>query len=102
MTLQPVLQDFFFPFSDTGTTSATSDDEENEFYDAQEEGGSITSQVEDSSFILKIPMASNRRNSNDANGSSSEGEEPNSETQQVIFVVFRNFNHNQFKYLNKF
>lgn len=71
---------------DTGTTSATSDDEENEFYDAQEEGGSITSQVEDSSFILKIPMASNRRNSNDANGSSSEGEEPNSETQQVILI----------------
>lgn len=74
--------------SDTGTTSATSDDEENEFYDAQEEGGSITSQVEDSSFILKIPMASNRRNSNDANGSSSEGEEPNSETQQVISLFY--------------
>lgn len=47
-------------------------------------------------------MASNRRNSNDANGSSSEGEEPNSETQQVIFVVLGNLNHNQFKYLNKF
>lgn len=64
-------------------TSATSDDEDNEFYDAQEEGTSIASQ-EDSSFILKIPL-SNRRSSNDATGSSSEGEEPKSETQQVNF-----------------
>lgn len=99
MTVDDVINQFYkrelifkwifclFFFADTGTTSATSDDEENEFYDAQEEGGSITSQVEDSSFILKIPMASNRRNSNDANGSSSEGEEPNSETQQVIKLI---------------
>lgn len=62
-------------------TSATSDDEENEFYDAQEDGASIASQG-DSSFILKIPR-STKRNSNDATGSSSEGEEPKSETQQV-------------------
>lgn len=62
-------------------TSATSDDEDNEFYDAQEEGASIASQ-EDNSFILKIPLSA-RRNSNDATGSSSEGEEPKSETQQV-------------------
>lgn len=62
-------------------TSTTSDDEDNEFYDAQEEGASIASQ-EESSFILKIPF-SKRRNSNDATGSSSEGEEPKSETHQV-------------------
>lgn len=67
-------------------TSATSDDEDNEFYDAQEEGGSIASQ-EDSSFILKIPFATTRRSSNDATGSSSEGEEPKSETQQVLVVT---------------
>lgn len=63
-------------------TSATSDDEDNEFYDAQEEGASTNNSQEDSSFILKIPMA-HRRGSNDATGSSSEGEEGNSETQQV-------------------
>lgn len=72
----------YFLFTDP-VTSATSDDEDNEFYDAQEEGTSIASQ-EDSSFILKIPL-SNRRSSNDATGSSSEGEEPKSETQQVNF-----------------
>jgi hypothetical protein len=72
---------FFCQSTDaTGATSA-SDDDENEFYDAQEEGGSIASQ-EDTSFILNIPMSSNqRRLSNDATGSSSEGEE--GETQQV-------------------
>lgn len=66
-------------------TSATSDDEENEFYDAQEDGASIASQG-DSSFILKIPRSA-KRNSNDATGSSSEGEEPKSETQQVLVVT---------------
>ena len=60
-----------------------SEDEDNEFYDAQEEGGSI---AEESSFILKIPV-SHSRNSND--GSSSEGEdEENSETQQVGYVIY--------------
>ncbi|XP_055530806.1 oxysterol-binding protein 1 [Wyeomyia smithii] len=67
-------------------TISASDDEENEFYDAQEEGGSVASQ-EESSFILKIPVAHHRRNSNDATGSSSEGEEGNSETQQVLVVT---------------
>ncbi|XP_055700325.1 oxysterol-binding protein 1 isoform X1 [Phlebotomus papatasi] len=67
-------------------TSATSDDEDNEFYDAQEEGASTNNSQEDSSFILKIPMA-HRRGSNDATGSSSEGEEGNSETQQVLVVT---------------
>ncbi|XP_021708221.1 oxysterol-binding protein 1 isoform X2 [Aedes aegypti] len=67
-------------------TASASDDEDNEFYDAQEEGGSVASQ-EDSSFILKIPVAHHRRNSNDATGSSSEGEEGNSETQQVLVVT---------------
>lgn len=76
---------FTFFFTDP-VTSATSDDEDNEFYDAQEEGTSIASQ-EDSSFILKITR-STRRNSNDATGSSSEGEEPKSETQQVKIVNF--------------
>lgn len=74
---------FFFEL-DT-VTSTTSDDEDNEFYDAQEEGTSVAS-IEDSSFILKIPIG-NRRNSNnnaDATGSSSEGDEPKSETHQVI------------------
>ncbi|XP_058829798.1 oxysterol-binding protein 1 isoform X2 [Topomyia yanbarensis] len=66
--------------------TSASDDEDNEFYDAQEEGGSVASQ-EDSSFILKIPVAHHRRNSNDATGSSSEGEEGNSETQQVLVVT---------------
>uniref|UniRef100_A0A1B0D5L2 Uncharacterized protein n=1 Tax=Phlebotomus papatasi TaxID=29031 RepID=A0A1B0D5L2_PHLPP len=66
-------------------TSATSDDEDNEFYDAQEEGASTNNSQEDSSFILKIPMA-HRRGSNDATGSSSEGEEGNSETQQDNFL----------------
>ncbi|XP_065078582.1 oxysterol-binding protein 1 isoform X2 [Ochlerotatus camptorhynchus] len=66
--------------------TSASDDEDNEFYDAQEEGGSVASQ-EDSSFILKIPVANHRRNSNDATGSSSEGEEGNSETQQVLVVT---------------
>ncbi|XP_038107720.1 oxysterol-binding protein 1 isoform X2 [Culex quinquefasciatus] len=70
-------------------TTSASDDEDNEFYDAQEEGGSVASQ-EDSSFILKIPVAHHhhhRRNSNDATGSSSEGEDGNSETQQVLVVT---------------
>ncbi|XP_053689431.1 oxysterol-binding protein 1 isoform X2 [Sabethes cyaneus] len=66
--------------------TSASDDEDNEFYDAQEEGGSVASQ-EESSFILKIPVAHHRRNSNDATGSSSEGEEGNSETQQVLVVT---------------
>uniref|UniRef100_A0A182ML83 Oxysterol-binding protein n=1 Tax=Anopheles culicifacies TaxID=139723 RepID=A0A182ML83_9DIPT len=73
---------------DNATTSA-SDDEDNEFYDAQEEGGTGTLQ-EDSSFILNIPVTTHhnhRRNSNDATGSSSEGEEGNSETQQVLVVA---------------
>ncbi|EAA05572.4 AGAP010893-PA, partial [Anopheles gambiae str. PEST] len=63
--------------------TSASDDEDNEFYDAQEEGGSVTQ--EDSSFILNIPVTTHhnhRRNSNDATGSSSEGEDGNSETQQ--------------------
>lgn len=75
---------FFFSYIDT-VTSTTSDDEDNEFYDAQEEGTSVAS-TEESSFILKIPFG-NRRNSKnnaDATGSSSEGDEPKSETQQVI------------------
>uniref|UniRef100_A0A1Q3F391 Oxysterol-binding protein n=2 Tax=Culex TaxID=53527 RepID=A0A1Q3F391_CULTA len=70
-------------------TTSASDDEDNEFYDAQEEGGSVASQ-EDSSFILKIPVAHHhhhRRNSNDATGSSSDGEDGNSETQQVLVVT---------------
>ncbi|XP_052861291.1 oxysterol-binding protein 1 isoform X3 [Anopheles cruzii] len=65
--------------------ASASDDEDNEFYDAQEEGGSVASQ-EESSFILNIPVSmhhNHRRNSIDATGSSSEGEEGNSETQQV-------------------
>lgn len=66
--------------------TSASDDEDNEFYDAQEEGGSVASQ-EESSFILKIPFTHHRRNSNDATGSSSEGEEGNSETQQVLVVT---------------
>lgn len=79
----------FFFVDAAGTTSA-SDDEENEFFDAQE-GASIASQ-EDSSFVLKIPLSSHRRNSNtDATGSSSEGEEGSSGTQQVMhFHCFRN------------
>lgn len=80
-----ILIKTFFLFVSDATASA-SDDEDNEFYDAQEEGGSVASQ-EDSSFILKIPVAHHRRNSNDATGSSSEGEEGNSETQQVSFVM---------------
>lgn len=65
----------------TGATSA-SDDDENEFFDAQE-GASIASQ-EDQSFVIKIPLSTHRRNSNqDVTGSSSEGEEGSSETQQV-------------------
>lgn len=67
------------------TTSTTSDDEDNEFYDAQAEGGSIASQ-EDSSFILKIPLG-NRRDSEDGAGSSSESEETKSETKQVLVVA---------------
>jgi hypothetical protein len=58
-------------------TDVQSEDEDNEFYDAQEEGGSI---AEESSFILKIPL-SHSRNSND--DSSSEEDDENSETQQV-------------------
>ncbi|XP_040170390.1 oxysterol-binding protein 1 isoform X4 [Anopheles arabiensis] len=68
--------------------TSASDDEDNEFYDAQEEGGSVTQ--EDSSFILNIPVTTHhnhRRNSNDATGSSSEGEDGNSETQQVLVVA---------------
>lgn len=69
----------------TGATSA-SDDDENEFFDAQE-GASIASQ-EDQSFVLKIPLSSHRRNSNqDVTGSSSEGEEGSSETQQVSAMI---------------
>lgn len=84
--------------ADTVTSNASEDDDEdNEFYDAQEEGGSIASQ-EDSSFILKIPISSaavrrtsnavvvgggNSAAGNDATGSSSEGDEPKSETHQV-------------------
>lgn len=73
---------------DTVTSATSDDDEDNEFYDAQEEGGSIASQ-EDSSFILKIPISSAaRRTSNpDATGSSSEGDEPKSETHQVSTAV---------------
>ncbi|XP_058053409.1 oxysterol-binding protein 2 [Anopheles bellator] len=69
--------------------ASASDDEDNEFYDAQEEGGSVASQ-EESSFILNIPVSmhhNHRRNSIDATGSSSEGEEGNSETQQVLVVA---------------
>ncbi|CAD7087770.1 unnamed protein product [Hermetia illucens] len=66
------------------TTSTTSDDEDNEFYDAQEEGASIASQED--AFILKIPM-SNRRDSQDGAGSSSESEETKSETKQVLVVA---------------
>ncbi|XP_063695797.1 oxysterol-binding protein 1 isoform X2 [Culicoides brevitarsis] len=69
----------------TGATSA-SDDDENEFFDAQE-GASIASQ-EDQSFVIKIPLSTHRRNSNpDVTGSSSEGEEGSSETQQVLVVA---------------
>ncbi|XP_050094216.1 oxysterol-binding protein 1 isoform X4 [Anopheles aquasalis] len=70
-------------------TASASDDEDNEFYDAQEEGGSVASQ-EESSFILNIPVSTHhnhRRSSIDATGSSSEGEEGNSETQQVLVVA---------------
>jgi hypothetical protein len=73
--------------SDAATSG--SDDEDNEFYDAQEEGGSMAS-AEDSSFTLKIPMSSSqqRRNSTDAaTGSSSEGEENSHEKTQKVHVV---------------
>lgn len=69
----------FFVFFISATSA--SDDEENEFFDAQE-GASIASQ-EDSSFVLKIPL-SHRRNSAEATGSSSECEE--GETQQVSYA----------------
>lgn len=49
-------------------TSATSDDEENEFFDAQEENASVTSK-EGNSFVLKIPKG--KHSSSSANTSSS-------------------------------
>lgn len=63
--------------------TSPSDDEENEFYDAQEGGASMS---EDNSFILKIPGPKTSRNlSNDEDDhSSSEGEEYKS--QQVLVV----------------
>lgn len=73
---------FFCCISPIDTATSASDDEDNEFFDAQE-GASIASQ-EDSSFVLKIPL-SHRRNSAEATGSSSEGEE--GETQQVLVVA---------------
>lgn len=64
--------------------SATSDDDDIEFYDAQEDNFSIKDEaVEDSSFILKIQT---RRLSRDRTGSSSESEEVKAETKQVLVV----------------
>ncbi|XP_055847103.1 oxysterol-binding protein 1 isoform X2 [Episyrphus balteatus] len=64
--------------------SATSDDDDIEFYDAQEDNNSLKDEaVEDSSFILKIQT---RRLSRDRTGSSSESEEVKAETKQVLVV----------------
>lgn len=58
------------PLTDvTAATSATSDDEENEFFDAQEENASVTSSKEENSFVLKIPKG--KHSSSSANTSSS-------------------------------
>lgn len=78
---------FLCSFTDAAGATSASDDDENEFFDAQD-GASIASQ-EDQSFVIKIPLSTHRRNSNqDVTGSSSEGEEGSSETQQVSFLVF--------------
>lgn len=72
-------------------TSPSDEDEENEFYDAQE-GGSIMG-GEDTSFILKIPGPKHhhhhqRNLSNDATGSSSDGDDDqNSDKAQQVLVV---------------
>lgn len=74
------------------TGLVTSDDEENEFYDAQE-GGSIASN-EDTSFILKIPGPKSSQhlrdmsNDEDDRSTSSEGEDYKS--QQVLVVSHKN------------
>lgn len=67
----------------TNALTSPSDDEDNEFYDAQEGGSTVSS--EDTSFILKIPgPKSSRSLSNDEDDrSSSEGEEYKS--QQVKY-----------------
>lgn len=73
------------------TVTSPSDDEDNEFYDAQE-GASIASN-EDTSFILKIPGPKShqpRSAPNDEEESSSEGEEGKS---QQLMVVTDNENH---------
>lgn len=63
-----------------------SDDDENEFYDAQEEGTSIASNED--SFILKIPPSKSQRNySLDGDEDRSSSEEEENKYQQKFLVV---------------
>jgi hypothetical protein len=74
-----------------GTNSLTSpsDDEDNEFYDAQEGASTVSS--EDTSFILKIPGPKTSRSlSNDEDDrSSSEGEECKSQQVKLYFYILK-------------
>lgn len=67
--------------------SPSDEDEDNEFYDCDNEAGGGAASPEDSSFIMNIPMAGGnqleRRNSSD----SSENEDAQHKSRQVLFVT---------------
>ncbi|XP_077298811.1 oxysterol binding protein isoform X2 [Arctopsyche grandis] len=73
----------------SGSSRESEEEDDQEFHDAQDGGSTMAiNSGEENSFIIKIPIKGNRRNSSSYNESSEDSEtETVTETQQVLFVA---------------